>query len=198
MGEGWGEGESRGAVPAGSIFVIPVVSHSSHSSGRSFCHSRGLLSGNPGLPLCHSRRADRVEIVFVPFVLSSGLVELSKDEVIFPLLQRGIEGDYKDIFKSSLPPFGKGEEKAISAETTKHIMREQAKIKIKDLVERFRSNLDVYKKTSYNETQLRREYLDPLFDALGWDVANKAGYAEQYKRRGARGRDKNRRIVKGP
>src|SRR3970040_2070992 len=60
-------------------------------------------------------------------------------------------------------------------------MREQAKIKIKDLVERFRLNLDVYKKTSYNETQLRREYLDPLFDALGWDVANKAGYAEQYK-----------------
>src|SRR3990172_2395240 len=60
-------------------------------------------------------------------------------------------------------------------------MREEAKIKIKDLVERFRSNIDAYKKTSYNETQLRREYLDPLFDALGWDVANKAGYAEQYK-----------------
>src|SRR3990167_3433391 len=60
-------------------------------------------------------------------------------------------------------------------------MREEAKIKIKDLVERFRSNIDAYKKTSYNETQLRREYVDPLFEALGWDVANEAGYAEQYK-----------------
>ncbi len=34
---------------------------------------------------------------------------------------------------------------------------------------------------AYNETQLRREFIDPFFEALGWDVTNKAGYAEQYK-----------------
>src|SRR3990170_959085 len=60
-------------------------------------------------------------------------------------------------------------------------MEKEAIKKIKELVERFRENLDVYKKGSYNETQLRREYVDPFFDALGWDVQNRAGYAEQYK-----------------
>lgn len=33
----------------------------------------------------------------------------------------------------------------------------------------------------YNETQVRREFIDPFFEAFGWDVANKAGYAETYK-----------------
>lgn len=33
----------------------------------------------------------------------------------------------------------------------------------------------------YNETQLRREFLDPFFTGLGWDVENKQGYAEAYK-----------------
>ena len=60
-------------------------------------------------------------------------------------------------------------------------MKEQAKEKVKKLVERFRYNLDVYKKSSYNETQVRREFIDPFFEALGWDVGNKQGHAEQYK-----------------
>ena len=34
---------------------------------------------------------------------------------------------------------------------------------------------------AYKETQLRREFLDPLFKALGWDVDNEQGYAEAYK-----------------
>ncbi|MCF7837787.1 MAG: N-6 DNA methylase [Candidatus Marinimicrobia bacterium] len=38
-----------------------------------------------------------------------------------------------------------------------------------------------YTSGSYNETELRREFLDPLFTALGWDVDNKAGYADAYK-----------------
>jgi len=33
----------------------------------------------------------------------------------------------------------------------------------------------------YNETQLRREFVDPLFRALGWDVDYRSGYAEAYK-----------------
>lgn len=50
-----------------------------------------------------------------------------------------------------------------------------------DLCERFRRNVDAYRSGRYNETQLRREFLDPLFKALGWDIDNKAGYAELYK-----------------
>ncbi len=49
------------------------------------------------------------------------------------------------------------------------------------LIDRFDRNKDEYKNPGYNETQLRREFLDPFFGALGWDVENKQGYAEAYK-----------------
>ena len=52
---------------------------------------------------------------------------------------------------------------------------------ILDLVERFEQQLDSYKSGKYNETQLRREFLDPFFKAIGWDIDNKSGYAELYK-----------------
>jgi predicted type IV restriction endonuclease len=59
-------------------------------------------------------------------------------------------------------------------------MKETLK-QISSLVERFQRNIDAYHSPAYNETQLRREFIDPFFEALGWDVSNKAGYAEQYK-----------------
>ena len=49
------------------------------------------------------------------------------------------------------------------------------------LIDRFERNRESYKSQGYNETQLRREFLDPFFEALGWDVDNKQGYAEAYK-----------------
>ena len=49
------------------------------------------------------------------------------------------------------------------------------------LVERFDQNLQAYQSGKYNETQLRREFIDPFFKALGWDVENTSGYAEAYK-----------------
>jgi len=49
------------------------------------------------------------------------------------------------------------------------------------LVEKFREHADAYKSGRYNETQLRREFVDPLFKALGWDVDNEKGWAESYK-----------------
>lgn len=55
---------------------------------------------------------------------------------------------------------------------------------ISDLVERFDRNREAYKSQGYNETQLRREFLDPFFEALGWDVANKAGHAEAIECKG--------------
>jgi adenine-specific DNA-methyltransferase len=56
-----------------------------------------------------------------------------------------------------------------------------AKQKITELVTRFAENIDSYKNGTYNETQTRREFIDPFFEALGWDVDNKQGLAEAYK-----------------
>ena len=53
--------------------------------------------------------------------------------------------------------------------------------KIQGLIERFEQNIDSYKRGIYNETQLRREFLDPFFKSLGWDVDNEQGHAEAYK-----------------
>jgi type I restriction-modification system DNA methylase subunit len=50
-----------------------------------------------------------------------------------------------------------------------------------ELVERFARNREQYLNPAYNETQVRREFIDPLFTALGWDINNTAGYAQQYK-----------------
>ena len=52
---------------------------------------------------------------------------------------------------------------------------------IVDLVGRFERNREAYTSGQYNETQLRREFLDPFFEVLGWDVNNKKGHAEAYK-----------------
>ena len=61
------------------------------------------------------------------------------------------------------------------------ITREESKKKIAELVERFERNYESYKNASYNETQVRREFIDPLFKALGWDIDNEQGIAEAYK-----------------
>ena len=58
---------------------------------------------------------------------------------------------------------------------------EEAKQKVGELVDRFRTNIDVYKRSAYKEAQVRREFIDPFFEALGWDVSNEQGFAEQYK-----------------
>lgn len=52
---------------------------------------------------------------------------------------------------------------------------------ISELVERFERNRSAYKSEQYNEARLRIEFLNPFFEALGWDVNNKRGYAETYK-----------------
>ncbi|MGD9841058.1 MAG: N-6 DNA methylase [Candidatus Bipolaricaulis sp.] len=52
---------------------------------------------------------------------------------------------------------------------------------MRTLIQRFQGNRAAYVSGPYNETQLRREFLDPLLIALGWDVANVSGAAEAYK-----------------
>ena len=53
--------------------------------------------------------------------------------------------------------------------------------KIVKLIETFNYNLEMYKKGSYNETQVRLEFINPFFEELGWDITNKQGHAEAYK-----------------
>lgn len=43
------------------------------------------------------------------------------------------------------------------------------------LVEKYKSNRDFYRTSRFNETQVRTEFLDPLFEALGWDIRNMSG-----------------------
>ncbi|MEO8955097.1 MAG: DNA methyltransferase, partial [Ktedonobacteraceae bacterium] len=50
-----------------------------------------------------------------------------------------------------------------------------------ELIERFDRNRSAYKSDQYNEARLRIEFLNPFFEALGWDINNKNGYAEAYK-----------------
>lgn len=52
---------------------------------------------------------------------------------------------------------------------------------IENLIERFDRNLETYRGGQYNEAQLRQDFLNPLLGALGWDMTNKAGYAEAYR-----------------
>ena len=59
--------------------------------------------------------------------------------------------------------------------------KEDALQKIKSLVERFDEQIESYKKADYNETQTRRDFIDPFWKALGWDVDNENGYAESYR-----------------
>ena len=58
---------------------------------------------------------------------------------------------------------------------------ESAREAIGKLVERYRANRDRYQAASYNEETARGEFISPLFNALGWDVYNAGGLAEQYK-----------------
>ncbi|HOS47306.1 MAG TPA: TaqI-like C-terminal specificity domain-containing protein [Bacteroidia bacterium] len=61
------------------------------------------------------------------------------------------------------------------------IQKEEAYKEIAKLVERFTEQYDSYKKADYNETLTRRDFIDPFFKALGWDIDNQNGYAEAYR-----------------
>ena len=60
-------------------------------------------------------------------------------------------------------------------------LKEQALQKIKSLVQRFDEQKEFYRKSDYNETQTRRDFIDPFWKALGWDIDNENGYAESYR-----------------
>ncbi|MBL8025261.1 MAG: Eco57I restriction-modification methylase domain-containing protein [Fibrobacteres bacterium] len=60
-------------------------------------------------------------------------------------------------------------------------MKEKAYNQISELVKRFEEQYDSYKNGSYNETATRRDFIDPFFKALGWDIDNSQGAAEAYR-----------------
>ena len=49
--------------------------------------------------------------------------------------------------------------------------KQEAYDKIAGLVEHFASQIEVFKK-SQNETETRNQFINPLFEALGWDIDN--------------------------
>jgi len=49
--------------------------------------------------------------------------------------------------------------------------------RVVELIETFDRNAKALHSQQYNETQLRREFIDPFIEELDWDVTNKAGYA---------------------
>jgi adenine-specific DNA-methyltransferase len=59
--------------------------------------------------------------------------------------------------------------------------KESGLIAISTLVERFKQHLKQYKKSTYNETTTRRDFIDPFFKALGWDMDNSQGALESYR-----------------
>lgn len=53
--------------------------------------------------------------------------------------------------------------------------------KVSELVNRFEEQYDSYKSTVYKEKQTRTDFIDPFFNALGWNIGNEQGYAEAYR-----------------
>ena len=51
----------------------------------------------------------------------------------------------------------------------------QAQAAVAVLVERFARNLEQHRRAEYNEADVRHEFIEPFFEALGWDVHNVRG-----------------------
>ena len=52
---------------------------------------------------------------------------------------------------------------------------------IAELVEKFSHNFAEYKNPKYNETQVRVEFVNPFWEALGWDVNNVSGHSLAFR-----------------
>ncbi|MFH0842879.1 MAG: TaqI-like C-terminal specificity domain-containing protein [Bacteroidota bacterium] len=59
--------------------------------------------------------------------------------------------------------------------------KQSACYQIENLIKRFDRQYESYKSSEYNETLTRRDFIDPFFTALGWDMENKAGHSEAYR-----------------
>ena len=57
----------------------------------------------------------------------------------------------------------------------------QAQNLVGALVERFERNLEQHRRAEYSEANVRNEFIEPFFEALGWDVHNRFGASELNK-----------------
>ncbi len=71
--------------------------------------------------------------------------------------------------------------KAVEAEVLSLPVPDGVRARIAALVERYRENEDQYRSPAYNEAECCRDFIEPFFRALGWDVYNEEGAAEQYR-----------------
>lgn len=53
--------------------------------------------------------------------------------------------------------------------------------KILQLIQNFTEQRDTYMSSTYNETQVRVDFIDKFFKELGWDIHNDNGFAETYR-----------------
>lgn len=52
---------------------------------------------------------------------------------------------------------------------------------ILDLIHKFDDHLQEYTSTAFNEETAKNQFIEPLFEALGWDVGNQAGKPEAWR-----------------
>ena len=52
---------------------------------------------------------------------------------------------------------------------------------LQQLIEKFDRNFKQYKSASYDEANVRVDFIDKFFTLLGWDVSNEKGYSENYR-----------------
>lgn len=69
----------------------------------------------------------------------------------------------------------------MSSGSTSVTASSKGKKQVQALVAKYKDNLDTHRSPAYNETQVRREFVDPFFRALGWDVENETGMSGAYK-----------------
>ena len=56
-----------------------------------------------------------------------------------------------------------------------------ARNQLRTLVSIYNSNFDQYQQATYNETQVRVDFVNPFFQLLGWDVLNEAGLPQHLR-----------------
>lgn len=58
---------------------------------------------------------------------------------------------------------------------------ESSKMLLAEKVKQFSAKLYEYKKNKYNETEVRIDFVNPMFKALGWDIDNEAGLPQHLR-----------------
>lgn len=59
--------------------------------------------------------------------------------------------------------------------------KEEAYKKLEELIKKFEEYYDSYHKQDYNETLTRRDFIDPFFKILNWDIDNEQALAQSYR-----------------